>query len=262
MVTDSHSIFDFPQSCRTLSAYLLGTLDFDALFSLQKRLVYDVGGDRSMAALVMCDHPPGVTIGREGSRAHIRPNFDSLTDRFRQYEGFGPAIRRSSPVRWVSRGGGAMLHLPGQVACYPVLPLDLLGLTVSRYLEELQNIALDLLQTYNIAGEIDPIRPGIRVNGKRVVHIGVSIRERISCFGLVINVNPKLELFHEVRCDGDSLPMTSLQRESPSCIRVQAIRQRLLELIAKRLGFERVSIFHNHPGTLSRSKQYAAAPRS
>jgi lipoyl(octanoyl) transferase len=225
-------------------------------------LIYDVGGDRTTGSVIICDHPPGVTIGREGSRAHIRPNFNALEDCFRPYERGASARRHSPPVQWVSRGGGVMLHLSGQVACYPILPLDLLGLSVTRYLEELQNIALALLQTYNITGMIDPIRPGIRVNGRRVVHIGVAVRERISCFGLVINVNPKLEMFHQVQCDGDPIPMTSLQRESSMCVRMQAIRQQLLELITARLGFERVSIFHNHHSTQIRSKRYAAAPGS
>jgi lipoyl(octanoyl) transferase len=262
MVADSHTILAFPPSSRTLSAYLLGTLEFDESIALQRRLVYDIGGDRTNGAVVFCDHPPGVTIGREGSRLHIRPNFEALTESFRPYVYAISANRTSPPVQWVSRGGGTMLHLPGQVACYPVLPLDMLGLSVARYLEELQNIALALLQSYNIIGVIDPDRPGIRVNGRRVVHIGIAIRERISCFGLVVNVNPKLDLFHAVRCDGDPTPMTSLQRESPQRMRVQAIRQRMLELIAGRLGFERVSIFHNHPSTQSRSKRYAAAPRA
>ena len=257
-VTDSHTSSDLSLSSRTLSAYMLGTLDFEAFFAFQRRLIYDVGGDRTTGAVVLCDHPPCVTIGREGSRAHIRPNFDALGAGFRLYGPLNSTLQRC-PVRWVSRGGGTMLHLPGQVACYPMVPLDLLGLTASRYVEELQNIAIELLRTFNINGSIDPLRPGIRVNGRRVVHIGAAIRERISCFGLIVNVNPKLELFHEVQCDGDPKPMTSLQREAATCIRVQAVRQRLLELLAMRLGFDRFSVFHNYPSTPIRSIRYAAA---
>ena len=52
---------------RPLAAYLLGGLGFDALLALQRRLVYDIAGDRDSAALILCDHPTGITIGREGS---------------------------------------------------------------------------------------------------------------------------------------------------------------------------------------------------
>jgi lipoyl(octanoyl) transferase len=260
-VTDIPSNHDFPPPSRALSAYLFGALDFDAFISLQRRLVYDVGGDRTTGAVILCEHPPCVTIGREGSRAHIRPNFDLLTACLRTHER-AESETSDSPVQWVSRGGGTMLHLPGQVACYPIVPLDLLGLTAARYLEELQNIALDLLRKFDLFGTIDQDRPGIRVNGRRVVHFGVAIRERITCFGFVVNVNPNLGPFHEVNCDGDPVPMTSIQRESPARVRVSGIRQWLLELIAARFGFDRVSIFHNHPSLLHRSSRYVAAPRS
>ena len=46
---------------RPLAVYLLGGLEFDALLALQRRLVYDIAGDRDSAALVLCDHPTGIT---------------------------------------------------------------------------------------------------------------------------------------------------------------------------------------------------------
>ena len=54
-----------------LQAYLLGAVDFEAVLALQRRLVYEIAGDRRRAALVLCEHPPLVTVGRHGSRAHL-----------------------------------------------------------------------------------------------------------------------------------------------------------------------------------------------
>jgi lipoyl(octanoyl) transferase len=234
---------------RALGAYLLGTLEFDKLLALQRRLVYEIGGNRDSAALVICEHPPGITIGREGSRKHVRPSPEELH-------------AREWPVRWLSRGGGVMLHLPGQVACYPVLPLDALNLTPAAYLSELQAVALDLLREYAVTGELDAEHPGVRVNGRRLVHIGCAVRDRVSCFGLVVNADPDLELFRDVKCDGDTQPMTSLARESPLRVRVTGVRQRLLELIAARFGFDRVSVFHTHPWALPQATRHAASDRS
>jgi lipoyl(octanoyl) transferase len=229
---------------RPLAAYLLGRVEFDALLALQRRLVYDVSGDRDCAALVVCDHPPGITVGREGSASHIRPNPDELA-------------ARGWPVRWVGRGGGVMLHLPGQVACYPVLALDALNITAGRYVSELQAVAVDLLREFGVEGTPETQRPGVRANGRRVAHVGVAVHGGVSCFGLVVNANPDLGPFREVRCDGDPAPMTSLQRESPLRVRVSGVRQRLVELIAARFGFTRVSVFHTHPGALPRPSRHA-----
>lgn len=239
----------YPTAGQALSAYLLGSLEFDVLLALQRRLVYDVGGDRDTAAVILCEHPPGITIGREGSRAHIRPCPEELQ-------------ARGWPVRWVSRGGGTLLHLPGQVACYPILPLNTLGLTAARYLEELQAVVLDLLADYSLTGSRDTDPPGVRINGRRVAHIGVAVRDWVSCFGLVINVDPDLEPFRLVRCDGDAVSMTSLQREAATRVRVTGVRQRLVELLTVRFRFDRVSIFHTHPGVLPRPTRHVAAPRT
>jgi lipoyl(octanoyl) transferase len=242
-VTDGSGQPDYAPP-RPLAAYLLGRLEFDALLALQRRLVYDIGGDRDTAALVLCDHPVGVTVGREGSASHIRPNPDELQ-------------ARGWPVNWVARGGGAMLHVPGQVACYPIFALDALNLTVGRYVTELQAVACDLCREFGIEATPDTERPGVRANGRRVAHVGVAVRSWVSNFGLIVNVNPDLAPFRDVRCDGDLLPMTSLARESILRVRVPAVRQRLVELIAARFGFDRVSVFHNHPAALPRPTRHA-----
>jgi len=229
---------------RSLAAYLLGAPTFDALLALQRRLVYDVAGDRDTAAIVICDHPTGVTIGREGSVSHVRPNPNELA-------------ARGWPVNWVARGGGAMLHLPGQVACYPVFALDAFNLTAGRFVIELQAVARDLCREFGVEAVADPERPGVRASGRRIAHVGVAVRNWVTSFGLVVNVNPDLAPFRAVRCDGDPVPMTSLARESALRVRVSGVRQRLLELVAARFGFDRLSVFHNHPAALPHPTRHA-----
>lgn len=229
---------------RPLSAYLLGGLTFDALLALQRRLVYDISGDRDTAAVVLCDHPTGITIGREGSASHVRPNPDALH-------------ARGWSVSWVGRGGGAVLHVPGQVACYPVFALDALNLSAGRFVSELVAVGCDLCREFGVEGTPAPDRPGVRANGRRVAHVGVAVRGNVTSFGLVVNATPDLAPFRDIKCDGDALPMTSLARESGHRVRVTTVRQLLLELIVKRFGFDRVSIFHTHPAALPRPTRHA-----
>src|SRR6478672_12593028 len=115
-----------------LQVYLLGTVEYAAALALQRQLVYHVAGDRGRAALVLCEHPPAITVGRQGSRAHILYEPEELR-----------ALRWR--VRWVNRGGGCLLHLPGQMAIYPILPLDRLGLGLQGYLDRLRQVILDVL---------------------------------------------------------------------------------------------------------------------
>src|SRR5215831_13834678 len=82
-----------------LQVYLLGSVDFEAALSLQRRLVFDIAGTRSAAALILCEHPPLITVGRQGSWAHILCGPEELR-------------ARRWGVRWVNRGGGTLLHQP------------------------------------------------------------------------------------------------------------------------------------------------------
>lgn len=222
-----------------VQAYLLGTLSIDAAQALLHRLAYEVAGDPACAAVVVCDHPHEITVGREGSQAHIHS--------------------RRWPVRWVARGGGVILHAPGQVACYPVLPLDRMRVTPAEYVAGLCAVVGDLLAGFGVKADVEAA--AVRVNGRRVAHFGVAVRNWVTSYGFVLNVAPDLELFRDVHCDGDPLPVTSLQRECPSRVRVPAVRQRLLELLARRFDLGRLSVFHHHPTFLPRTPLHALPAR-
>ncbi|MDA1018134.1 MAG: hypothetical protein O3A00_27220, partial [Planctomycetota bacterium] len=116
----------------TLEVRLMGLVDFDSALHLQQRMVYDIAGreDRSGGILV-CEHPPIVTIGREGSTSHLAITADELRS-------------RQVSVRWINRGGGAIVHSPGQLAVYPILPLDRLDLSPTDYRQVLEDSVLDV----------------------------------------------------------------------------------------------------------------------
>ena len=130
-----------------LQAYLLGSVSFDAALALQRMLVYQTSGEREGGSLLMCEHPPMISVGRHGSRAHILYEPAELQN-------------RGWPVRWVNRGGGCVLHLPGQLAIYPVLALDSRGWGIQTYVEQLQQVVLavldDLLQ---LNATLSPLMP-------------------------------------------------------------------------------------------------------
>src|SRR3977135_2643355 len=79
--------------------YMLGVVPFETFALLQKRLHFDIAGDRTQAALVLCEHPPLITVGRQGSRAHILCEPEEL--RARRWQG-----------RWGNPGGGCPPHAP------------------------------------------------------------------------------------------------------------------------------------------------------
>ena len=233
-----------------LQAYLLGPVEFEAALTVQRYLVYQVAGDRDGAALLCCEHPPLITVGRQGSRAHILCEPEEL--RARRWQ-----------VRWVNRGGGCVLHLPGQLAVYPILPLDRLGLGIQAYLDRLQDVLRALLDDFSISAETRPGRPGLWVGGRPIAAVGVAVRQWVTYYGAVLNINPDLEPFRRVRCVGGAEePMTSLERERRGRVRPSLVRERFLEQFAARFPFARTTLFSDHPALVREAPADALATPS
>jgi lipoyl(octanoyl) transferase len=233
-----------------LRAYLLGAIEWEAGLSLQRRLVYEIGAERNTAALVLCEHPPLITIGRHGSRSHVLYGPEEL------------AARRLQ-LRWVNRGGGCLLHAPGQLAIYFMLPLDRFQMGVRTYLDTLQQALAETLNSFHLGRRPVPGRNGVWVGDRPIAAVGVAIRDWITYHGAFLNINPDLEAFKPVRWGSlASAPMTSLERERRGPLRSSLVRERLLECFSKCLGFDRTSLFTEHPSLRRKAvtNVFAASP--
>ena len=229
-----------------LQVYLLGEVDFDAALRFQHRLRYEISGDRDQAALILCEHPPLISVGRRGSHAHLR--YDEAELRARRW-----------PVRWVNRGGGCFLHLPGQLAVYPILPLDRLGLGVRDYLHRLGATIHDLVTDFSIRSPLRVDEAGVWVGDRLLAAFGVAVRDWVGYFGAYINLHPPLEPFRFIDVvPGNPGPMTSLTRERRGLVRPSLVRERLIEHFQNRFGFRRLALFSDHPalqGDLQRCRE-------
>ena len=127
-----------------LEVYMLGLVDFLQVQQLQRRIVYDLG-EQGGAALILCEHPPTISVGRAGSRAHIGPDDDTLR-------------ALGIKVHWVNRGGGCVFHLPGQLSAYFALPLETSGLTVGEYVDRLHTAIVLVLEEFDLTGHLSPGR--------------------------------------------------------------------------------------------------------
>jgi lipoyl(octanoyl) transferase len=217
-----------------LRAYLLGTVEFDAALRLQRRLQFEIGSQRSQGALILCEHPPLVSVGRQGSHAHIRWEEAARTER--------------CPVRWVNRGGGCILHLPGQLAIYAVFPLNRLGLDIAAYLDRLSQACRGAITDYSLRRPACADQTGVWVGDRLVAVLGVSVRDWVSSFGAYLNVQPALGPYRLVR----TIPhrrdaLTSLERERRGPVRPSQVRRRLVDEIQRVFGFSHVSVFTSHP---------------
>jgi lipoyl(octanoyl) transferase len=219
-----------------LEVYLLGLVDFEDAQQLQRRLVYDAGEGGS-AALVLCEHPPTISVGRSGSRTHIVPDDEELRSL---------GIR----VRWVNRGGGCVLHIPGQLSAYLVLPLDRLGLNLQGYLDGLDQTLLGVLEEFDLRGETRPEAPGVFLGHARVGSVGIAVNRWIAYHGLTLNVGPFLEWFDLLDEPGIGpypIRQTSMESRRQRPAPMARVREALIRRVEVVFGLERHHIFTHHP---------------
>jgi lipoyl(octanoyl) transferase len=214
--------------------HLLGSVDYEDCLCVQRRLAYDAltRADGRIAVLV-CEHPPLVTIGRGGSRAHVRLSGEELAS-------------RQVAIRYVGRGGGAVLHGPGQIAVYPIVPLDWHRWSVGHYLRRLQTALQDTLSDLRIVTH--PAATSHSLCGRQGVLAvcGVAVRNNVTSHGAYLNVNPDMR--DQIRIDlVAGQKMSSILSERPLPVRMQSVRAALVARLAAALGCERHHLHTGHP---------------
>jgi len=235
-----------------LEIYMLGLVDFEDAQRLQRRLVYDLG-ECGGSALVLCEHPPTISVGRSGSRAHIAPDDEALRS-------------HGVKVHWVNRGGGCVLHLPGQLAAYFALPLGPPGPDLKHYLDGLQNAVVGVLDEFELKGTTRPDVPGVFLGHARVASVGVAVNRWIAYHGLTLNVGPYLEPFDQMLDEPGiglyPLRQTSMESRRQRLTPMPKVREALIRRLESEFGLERHHVYTHHP--LIRRKvpahAYASSP--
>jgi lipoyl(octanoyl) transferase len=228
---------------------MLGLVDFDEAQQLQRRLVYDLG-ERGGASLVLCEHPPTISVGRSGSRVHIVPDDDGLRS-------------LGIEVRWVNRGGGCVLHLPGQLAAYLALPLEPLGFDLSRYLDGLHAAILGVLGEFELRGTTRPEMAGVFLGQARVASVGVAVNRWIAYHGLTLNVGAFLEPFDLIDEPGPGpfrLRQTSMESRRQRPTPMPKVRESLIRQLEMVFRFERHHIYTRHPLIRRKVRAHVYAP--
>ncbi len=219
-----------------MEAHLLGRIDFGRCLALQRRLVRRAAacGD-APACLLLCEHPGVVTVGREGSPGEIRRDARLIRNGRLQ-------------VRWVKRGGPCLVHAPGQLAVYPIVPLRPLGLFVGGYLARLHEGLAQTLEELGFRVSTRADQPGIWGRTGQVAACGVAVRDGVTYHGAFVNVSPSLGLFRVLEGNLDpATRMSSLVAERQGPAKMTSVRAALIPRLAEALGCPRYHLHTGHP---------------
>jgi lipoyl(octanoyl) transferase len=197
-----------------LQLLYLGRVDYSAALEVQQRLVDLRAEQRIGDVLLMLEHPPVLTLGRNAHRANILANDEELT-------------RLGIHVHEINRGGDVTYHGPGQIVGYPIL--DLRGefpgkkgphLGAVEYVRWLEEALIRTCAEYGVMTQRICGRTGVwtvaggSIAEKKIAAIGVHISRGITSHGFALNVTTDLRDFNLiVPCGIRDAAATSLEEE-------------------------------------------------
>jgi lipoyl(octanoyl) transferase len=219
-----------------MQVHLLGQVDYALSISLQQRLVYEAGGrNDGLISLLVCEHEGIISVGRSGSRGHIH-----LSQR-------GLESHRLS-VHWTNRGGGCVLHAPGQLALYAIVPLDWHRWTVGEYQHRLQQGLVATLAELSIPAITHPGRHGVWGRTGQLAMLGTAVKGWTAYHGAFLNVSPAMHLMRLVQSDPwDATPASCLLAERQQPVKMTQTREAVVRHLAAALDCDRYHVYSGHP---------------
>jgi len=195
-----------------------GTVPYGEALEWQRRLAEDrIAGRLPHDVLLLLEHPPVVTLGRNSHAAHL----------------LQPA---GIEVFEVERGGDVTFHGPGQLVGYPILDLSAYKKDLHWYLRTLEHALIDALGQLDIPAERNPGYTGVWTRGKKLASIGIHVKQWVTWHGFALNVTTDLADFERiVPCGIPGVVMTSIEREQGAGSRKQLWEESVAAVVR---GFE------------------------
>jgi lipoyl(octanoyl) transferase len=229
-----------------ISVLQLGTIDYSTGLSLQRRLV-ELRKDRRIGdVLLLLEHSPVITLGRNAKHKNILASPELL-------------VQRGVEVFESDRGGDVTFHGPGQLVGYPIFDLREIAtpdgkrktLGAIDYVRRLEEVLIRTCADFGIPTKRVCGRTGVWTNPQplssraqqsnslancsaesrglaspeaKIAAIGVHISRAVTSHGFALNVNTNLDYFNLIiPCGITAKPVTSMGRELDRELSLQEI---------------------------------------
>ena len=194
----------------------LGRISYAEGLRIQAEVVAARKAHQIGDTLILLEHPPVLTLGRNSTRANIL-----LTDEALATKGV--------EVHEINRGGDVTYHGPGQLVGYPIFDLrgDLPGkrgphLGPVDFVRLMEEALILTCKDFGVPAQRIAKRTGVwtyaggSIAEKKLAAIGIHVSQAVTSHGFALNVTPDLRDFDWiVPCGITDRTVTSLELESP-----------------------------------------------
>lgn len=205
-----------------ISLVQLGTLDYATGLRLQQELVDLRKEEKIGDVLLLLEHSPVITLGRNAKAANVIASPELL-------------VQRGVEIFECDRGGDVTFHGPGQIVGYPIF--DLRGfaapdgkrktLGAVEFVRRLEEVLIRTCADFAIPTKRVQSLTGVWTNREaKLAAIGVHISRFVTSHGFALNVNTDLSFFNLIiPCGITAKPVTSMQRELGKPLDLNAVAE-------------------------------------
>jgi lipoyl(octanoyl) transferase len=220
-------------SLRVMNVLYLGRVDYQTGLGLQQTLVHLVKQGRVGHTLLLLEHPPVITLGRNAGMENIIASRDFLSN-------------QGIELFETDRGGDVTFHGPGQLVGYPIFNLRDFAPRIGA-VEFVRKIEEALIRSCGDLGVVASRVPGLtgvwteNEPPAKLAAIGVHISRAVTSHGFALNVNTNLDYFKLiVPCGITDKPVTSVAREmeenSMAVRKMSPGLEEMAELVSRNFG--------------------------
>jgi lipoyl(octanoyl) transferase len=191
---------------RVINVLYLGCVDYSIALELQQTLVGLVKEGRVSHTLLLLEHPPVITLGRNAGAQNIVASREFLT-------------ANGVELHETDRGGDVTFHGPGQLVGYPIFDLRAFEPRIGAvdFVRKLEEVLIRTCGDLGVVTERIPGLTGVWTENDppgKIAAIGVHISRAVTSHGFALNVNTNLDYFKLiVPCGISDKPVTSLEQE-------------------------------------------------
>jgi lipoyl(octanoyl) transferase len=172
----------------------LGLISYEDSVVLQERFVVARKAGAIPDVLLLCEHPPVITFGRNAKRENLLAGENIL-------------CQKNVELHDTNRGGDITFHGPGQIVGYPILDLGAIRRDVHWYVRTLEEVMIRASADFGLTAFRVPGRTGIWVHPpaadgeastipeEKLAAIGVHISRWVTSHGFAYNVSTDLRYF-------------------------------------------------------------------
>src|SRR5215472_2361422 len=197
----------------------LGLTSYGTALELQRTLLQLRKANRIENTLLLLEHPPVITLGRNAKLENVLASPEFLA-------------QRGVELFEIDRGGDVTFHGPGQLVAYPIFDLRSFEPKVGAvdFVRRLEEVLIRTCGDFRISAQRIKGLTGVWTYALRnkpeakIAAIGVHISRGVTTHGFALNVMTDLDFFSLiVPCGITGRPVTSMEHETKKTIPMEEV---------------------------------------